>query len=190
MSALDIIIIVIAAAGAFFGWRKGLIAQIGKLVGLFAAIMACRMFAPALAEWLIEVNTTPHDSADTRLLWISVAYLIVFLCVYITVTLLCSGLRKAVHAIATPLVDRACGALFKVLEYMIIASILLNMWLIIFPDSSLRRDKLVAGRPWGVNTSILTLAPDILGSGAAAGIIDCIRDSGNNDENRQQGKDV
>ncbi len=190
MSALDIIIIVIAAAGAFFGWRKGLIAQIGKLVGLFTAIMACRMFASALAEWLIEVNTSPDDSADTRLLWIFVAYLVVFLCVYIAVTLLCSGLRKAVHSITTPLVDRACGALFKVLEYMIIVSILLNMWLIIFPDSSLRHDKLANGRPWGVNTSILTLAPDVLGSGATAEIIDCFKDSDSNDGNRQPDKDV
>lgn len=174
MSVLGIIVIVIAAAGAFFGWRKGLIAQIGKLIGLCMAVMACRMFAQDVARWLVEANTDVGDSADTTLIWTFVAYLIIFLAVYIGVTLLGSGIKKVVHAIATPLIDRICGALFRMFLYMIAVSLALNVWLVIFPDSTLRRDPVVCHRLVLTDVSVLSIAPTVIGFCTAPGMVDHI----------------
>lgn len=163
MGAIDLLLIVVAAAAVFFGWRKGLVAKLGKLIGILAGIVCTRLWAPALARAVFG-TPSPGDSADVSLLTTVVAYVAVFLVVYIVVALLCSGLRGILRLAHISILDRIGGALFTLFEYMLLMSLALNLWVAIFPDSTIRSHPMVNGGCDIIGTSVLNLAPDILGS--------------------------
>ncbi len=127
MTALDVLLLIIAATALFLGWRAGFIAQIGKFAAVVAAIICCRLFGRRVAVWLVNANCSPGDSFDGATLWTIVAYAAIFISVYLLVSFLGSGLRRIVHAVLTPLVDRLAGALFKLLVYMLFVSLVLNL---------------------------------------------------------------
>lgn len=160
MGALDILILVLVAAALILGWRKGLVARLGRVAGVLAGVVCTRLWAPDLAEWLSD----PADSADSSLLTSVVSYVVVFIVVFLIVTLLCSGLRGLLRLARISVIDRLGGALFLLLEYMLILSLLLNLWVAVFPDSTVRNNPVVTAGEDSIGTCVLDLAPDILGS--------------------------
>ncbi len=188
MSITDIIILIIIAVGLFMGWRKGLIAQLGKIAALIAGVVACRVFGDKVAMWLVEAMSNPDDAAETPLLWVTLAYIVVFLGVYFVVTALYSCLRKAVHLITTSLIDRLAGALFRALLYLMAVSLALNLWLLISPGSAVAMSRLVHTRVFGI--SILTLAPATLGAATTASVMDKIWNPEHADDNHNAGRNV
>lgn len=176
MDALGILILIIAAAGIFFGWRSGFIAQCGKFAALVAAVAACRLFGRRLAVWLVNANYSPGDSFSSATLWTVIAYLLIFLTVYIAVALLGSVLRKLVHALLTGFIDSLAGALLRLTVYMIFVSLALNLWLVLFPDSKARHNTVASWQMPVIHTSIITLAPDIIGSQATIDLLRSVTD--------------
>ena len=52
MSAIDILIIIVIAIAAVYGVRKGMISQLGSIVGIVAGIVVCRLFGETLLPLL------------------------------------------------------------------------------------------------------------------------------------------
>lgn len=171
MGTIDLLLIIVAVAAVFFGWRKGLVAKLGKLIGILAGIVCTRLWAPAVARAVFG-TPSPGDSADVSLLTTVVAYAAVFLGVYIVVTLLSSGLRGLLRLAHISVLDRIGGALFTLFEYMLIVSLALNLWVAVFPDSTVRSHPVVSGGCDTIGTSVLNLAPDILGSEEVKALLD------------------
>lgn len=188
MSAIDIVILLIIIVGLILGWRKGLIAQLGKIAALVAGVIACRIFGDKVAMWLVEAMSNPGDASNMPLLWVTIAYIVIFVSVYFAVTALYGCVRKALHLIATSLIDRFAGALFRVLLYLMAVSLSLNLWLLISPGSAVASSRLVHTQVLGI--SILTLAPAALGSAATASVMDKIWNPVHNTDNHNTGKDV
>ena len=141
LSTPDIVILIIAvAAGAWGAWR-GFIAQLGSLVAILAAIVGCQVWGDDMARWL-GVNTI-------------LAWIILFILIYLGVILLANMIRGAARTLHLGPVDRFFGAVFYIFKWLVLASLLINIWLAFKPG---------AGINHGVITpSVTRLAPKLLG---------------------------
>lgn len=149
MSALDIIIILVAGAGLVIGFTRGIISQIGQIAGLVGGIAAARIFGSTLAS---AFSKTP-DTLETVC-----GYIAAFVVAYFLVWAVFRILRKTVHGIKLGIVDRVAGALFKALQWLVVLSLALNLYLAIrFDDSDIRSPQ----KPW--RSAVIDLAPALLG---------------------------
>ncbi len=157
MTLFDWILIAIVVVGALYGYRRGLIASLGSLVGIVAAIILCRVFAESFAESF----NSPDDTAQTRLLHTVLSYVLIFVVCYVGVRLVARLCASTVSALSLGGIDKLAGAVFKVFEWALIYSIFLNLWLMIMPQTKIdsSRSKLT--------TAVLNFAPNILGSETA-----------------------
>lgn len=158
MSLFDWILIIIAIGGAFFGYKRGLIAQIGSLVGLIAAIIFCRIFAGDLAA----AFNSPSDTAQTRLLHTVLSYVLIFAVCYIGSRILVSICNFTLSALRLKGIDNLAGAVFKVLEWVLFYSLFLNLWVMVLPETQIRSSRS------RLTETVLNFAPNVLGSETAS----------------------
>ena len=130
MSPFSIFIIAVAVMACILGFRRGLIAQAGQIIALVGGILACRILAPHVVAWFSE--SAPDDTANT-----AICYALTFLVAYGVVLLVAHLLRGAVGAVHLGFIDRLAGAAFKTGVWMLILSVLLNVWAAIMPGSDL-----------------------------------------------------
>lgn len=164
---LDILCVIIILIGAFFGYRRGFMGQVGSVIGLILGIICCNLFAHSLAQTFTETT----DEAAT-VMWNNVmAYFIVFAIAYIGGRLIGSLFTRAIKAMHLGIVNRIGGAVFMPLEYLLVLSIILNAWIGVFPQTQLRSNIT------GVKEMMLNLAPKVLGSPTVNDIFDKVKDS-------------
>lgn len=154
MSPLDILILIALIAGAFFGWKKGIIQQIGRITGLICGILICRVFGGKVTALFIE----SPDGSHNDLLTCALIYLIIFIVVYIAISAMMKGVKLAVHKLSLGFIDRLGGAVFCIFEYLFFLSLLLNVWITLMPDTNIEPGK----APWRSFT--MRLAPETLAS--------------------------
>jgi uncharacterized membrane protein required for colicin V production len=73
--------------------------------------------------------------------------------------------RSMLRALHLGIIDRVAGAVFSVFQWLLGLSVVLNVWLAVFPDSDLRTDN------QGAVDAVLTLAPTVFGSETAKNIL-------------------
>lgn len=151
MSAFSILVIVVAVVAAALGFRRGLIAQAGHIIALVGGIMACRMFGPQVVAWLSP--TAPSEATDT-----AIAYALTFLVAYFAIVLVARMIRGVVGAVHLGVLDRVAGAAFKTGVWMLILSVLLNVWAAIAPGSDLTDTRAHPRR-----AAIIRIAPAVCG---------------------------
>ena len=134
MTLLDIIIVVLALAGAFVGWRKGLTGQLGAVAGVLAAIILCRWFGNDLAMAFSE----PGDTPSTIMLHTVLAYVALALGAYVGVRIIAHFVGTVTRTLHLSAVNRAAGAVFGIFEWLLGFSLLLNLWVGVFPNTQLR----------------------------------------------------
>ncbi len=148
MSAIDILIIIIIAIGGFLGFSKGILAQLGQIAGLILGIIAARLFGPQVCEMFGEPTVTT----------VVASYAIVFLLGYGLTWLVVKMVRTAVRTVHLGILDRLAGAAFKIAEWVILLSLVLNVaMLVTHDDAELRRPD----KPW--REAVLDAAPKLLG---------------------------
>lgn len=151
MSAFDIFVIVVAVAGAALGFRRGLIAQAGQIIALMGGIMACRVLGPRAVELLSP--EIPAPVADTAL-----AYALLFIAAYFIILLVARLIRGVISAVHLGVLDRLAGAVFKAFVWLLLLSVLLNVWAALIPGSDLTDTRAHPRRAF-----IMRLAPAING---------------------------
>lgn len=159
MTSLDIIILVVAAGALVTGFSRGVIRQLGSVVGLVAAIIACRVFGEAIGSMF-----TPEAMGDTALgVYVGkiVGGTIVYVLVYVVVGILARGLRFAAHVLMLGPVDRVLGAVMALVKWGVALSVALNLWLALFPSSQVvRQSTLCGGKAVGM---VMEFAPALWG---------------------------
>lgn len=160
MTALDIILLLVFIGSAWFGFRKGIIKQLGSLAAIVIAIIACRCLGPTVVTLLMgshpDWQASPISHATVSILANAVIYLVA----YYGVILLAKLLRMVSHAVFLGPLDRIAGAAFSVAKYFLLVSLLLNLYMVIFPDTPLRsKSNLCGGR---VATLTARFAPWVL----------------------------
>ena len=121
MNYFDIIIIIPLLWGAFKGFKKGLIIEIASLVALFLGVWGGVKFSSISAEYLSEM----FDISEKIMPLISFA--ITFILIVIAVFTLAKLLQKFIKMVALGLVNKITGAIFGLLKFALIISVILNL---------------------------------------------------------------
>lgn len=163
MSTIDIVIIAVIVIAAIYGYYKGIFAQMGALAGIIGGVICCRIFGDDLATFFnnhfADSTATP---ATTMFLNNVVAHVVIFVVAYFGARLLASLLSATLKKIKLGILNRIAGAVFAPVQWLVILSIILNIWIAIFPNSKIVKS------PTGIaDETIINLAPDILGSQTA-----------------------
>ena len=150
----DLVCLFIVLAGAVIGYRKGVISQVGSVCGVFLGIICCNVFAKVLAERFIS----PEDSLGTIMMVNAMCYAMIFVICYLLGRLSGKFISHVVKALGLGRINHICGSIFAMFEYVLVFSLMLNVYIGIFPDTSLTSNY------EGVKKFVLNLAPDVLGS--------------------------
>jgi uncharacterized membrane protein required for colicin V production len=161
MALLDIVMLVIVVGGGFIGWRKRFTGQLGSIAGIILGIFLCRICAGNIADYY----TQPTDTVQTRLLHVVLAYALIGVGSYMAVRVAMGLMRSMLRALHLGIVDNAAGAVFSVFQWLLGLSLVLNVWLAIFPDSDLRTQN------QGAVDYVIDLAPAVFGSETARNIL-------------------
>lgn len=160
MSPFEIFLVILTAGAALLGYRSGLVKQIGSLVGIIVAIIACRIFGPQLADYW----TGSAQGASDQAVYYILAYAVVAIVAYLAVLLVARLVRGIIHGICLAFVDRLAGAVFKVFKWLLVCSLAYNIWVAFRPRSAPAQEDVWAER-------LLSLAPTVIGSETAQDFI-------------------
>lgn len=154
MTTLDVLILVVFLASVIYGFSKGVIVQVGAVAAILFAVVVCRLGG----AWLAGVIAGGDAVSLTDLV---IAKVILFIIGYLSVRIVAGLLKKATHALQLGVLDRIGGALFSLFQWMLVLSLLLNLWLVIKPEPGIGQLSTLAGGHAG--PAILHLAPAVLG---------------------------
>lgn len=158
MSGFAIFVIILVVVSGFLGWRSGLLKQVGRLVGIIAGIAACRIYGPTLVNYFCGTGATVSDTV----LYTVLCYVLLFIVVYLVALLLAHLLRGALNAVHIGVLNRVAGAVFNIMEWMLLLSLFLNLWVSLVPTTSLASDPLF--------DRVLWFGPFLLGSDLSAAV--------------------
>jgi membrane protein required for colicin V production len=119
MNTVDLILIIILAAGAIHGFVKGFFVEFASVAAIVLGVLCAMMFSDILKVWL--TGTVPWQPATIK----AVAFFIIFISVLIVVHLIANALEKFVRAIALGILSRIGGAVFGVIKTAFILSFLM-----------------------------------------------------------------
>lgn len=120
MNWLDVVIIVVVAAGALGGLIVGLIAAAFSLVGIILGIFLAGRYYLALSQHL---GFMPSDGAAQVL-----AFVIILVGVMLVALLLAFVLRRFLSAIKLGWIDRLGGAVMGLVTGSLICAAVLTLW--------------------------------------------------------------
>lgn len=153
MTTIDIVLLFIALCAVVTGAIKGFVHQMGTIAGLIGGILACRIFGEDVATWAVARGT--ENAGLLRAL----VYCGLFLVVFLSLSLVARLLGAILSAIKLRVLDHVGGAVFRLALWMLIVSLLLNVYLGICPNDKGRFH--VASKPWrGI---VVGMAPKLLG---------------------------
>ena len=160
MTTLDIIILIVFAGSVLIGFRSGLLKQVGSLGGLVAGIVLCRLGSAWLSAVIAghEANGDPSAPTYTDIV---LAHLILFIAGFCCVKTVDHFCRQLTHALSLGIVDRLGGVVFCLFEWMLVLSLILNLWLIVKPQTSIAAMSTLANGH--AAPAIVALAPKVLG---------------------------
>lgn len=158
MSWIDIIIVGVFAFAVVRGLRQGIIGQLGSLAAFVLALIACRAGGQAMADAMgglvpDSLENTPMGGYVASILGGAIVYCVV----YYLVRLVARFVRTVTHALMLGPVDRALGAIFSVLKWGVGLSVVLNLWLALFPKSDFVKESTIGGGIAAEN--LMELAP-------------------------------
>ncbi|MDE7136723.1 MAG: CvpA family protein [Muribaculaceae bacterium] len=168
MSALDIFILLVAVLSLVYGYCRGVIKQIGVLMGVVAGVVACRLFGDTLSDWFAGNN----PNADNVYITGVFTNLILFIVGFIAALILAKALKIVSRQLALASLDRFFGAIFSLLSWFFAFSMILNVWQAFKPDTNVMdSSKLFAGAP---AEFIIDFAPAVVGSETAQSMFHAI----------------
>lgn len=129
LNAIDIVFICIFVFGLVSGFVSGFIKQVASLGGLILAIVGARYLSPVF-EKLLRSWFSFSES-----LYSPLAYLIAFLLILFGCRLIALALHKVAKWAMLGGVNRVMGMAFGALKYILLVSILINIYDLIDRDS-------------------------------------------------------
>lgn len=157
-----LVLICVAVAGIWRGYRKGLVHQLAGVLGIGFGIVASRLFSGMLAEWLIERYPGIGISWCPDFVYGALASAIVFGVAFMACRLAAGVLRSAMQFIHVGALNSLLGAVFGLLKYLLIVSIVFNLILCFDKDSELL--SMHDDNDGNMVELVLDLAPALLGT--------------------------
>jgi len=120
MNYFDIIIIIPLIWGGYKGFKKGFIIEIASFIALGLGIWGGMKFSSISAKYLGNA----FDISEKVMPLISFA--VTFIAIVIVVFMLAKMLQKIITMVALGFINRAAGALFGMLKFGLIMSVIIN----------------------------------------------------------------
>lgn len=159
-----IVIVIILLAAAVWGFMQGFVKQAGSAIGLFLAVVVCRLFGPALASYACSDVAPDSDITFITIL----SYLALGLLTYLGVWVVMRMARGIIHGVHLGIIDKIGGAIYKVLLWMIVISLVYNLYVCVAPQNA--PSKYNSGDVWKIR--VLHFAPSVFGSDSARKVIE------------------
>ncbi len=105
------------------GFIKGLLSQIGQIAGLIVGVLAARALTPSLLT-MLKVDA---DVDSASMFTTVICYFLVFLAAYFAIVLLANLVKLVVRVACLGILDRMGGAVFKLIKWTIILSLVYNL---------------------------------------------------------------
>lgn len=155
------IVIIVAIAAIFSGFRKGITGQISSLLGLAFGSVVARILAPELSssfEWVKVVTPSPEfNNFASNLVCAIVIYCIVF----IAFNFLSMILRGAMSVFQVGMFNRLVGGFFSLVKNLMWVSIFFNLLICFNPDSGLLRYE--RANDGNLVAAVMAITPGLLG---------------------------
>lgn len=142
MNYFDIIIVIPLIWGAYKGFKKGFIIEIASFIALGLGVWGGMKFSSISAKYLSEA----FDIAENIMPLISFA--VTFIAIVIVVFTLAKMLQKIISMVALGFINKAAGALFGMLKFSLILSVIINF-------TNILNDQITFIEPAMKNSSIL-----------------------------------
>ena len=115
MVALDIILLIILALSVFEGFKKGVVAQLGGLVGIVIGIWLAFRYSDTVGGWL---RIDPEIAGY-------VAFVLIILVAILVIGVIGWGMGKVVNLVGLGVLNRLGGVLLSLVKSVLILGILL-----------------------------------------------------------------
>ncbi len=163
MNWVDTLLLLVMAVAVFNGLRRGLIGQLGSLAAVVGALLCCRIFGNVLTGWFQGLVPDELSCKGLETFLPAVASnAVVYAAVYYLIKLVAGALRHTVRLMLMGPLDRVLGVIFALFKWGLGASLVLNMWLVLFPSSPSVKESTLGG---GVAVeSVMELAPWLWGT--------------------------
>jgi membrane protein required for colicin V production len=140
MNWIDIGFLILVSGGGMFGYLTGFLNQIGRVIGLFAAVYGSVHLHLPVMKWLGTFVDQPFSGL--------LAYVLLFVLIYVIALLILNLLDSALHAAELKSEDRKLGALLGIAKGVLISAMLL-FGFALYPGTSIARDieSSYTGRP-------------------------------------------
>lgn len=128
MSFIDLLILAVFAASIIYGFKTGLVRQLGSIAAVVLAVIASRILGGAVGS--VYGAVLPEQWATTAAgeYALSIAGRVTVMAIVYTVVLVAAKtLKTAVHTLLMGPLDRALGAVFAMCQWMIGLSLALNL---------------------------------------------------------------
>lgn len=175
MDIIDGIILIITVVGLVWGYLKGLIGQVTTICGIVLGITACHLWGNWCTSVLIEIIPESANWPEPKYTTSAIANIVLFLFMYLSTKVIGAMCQSIVTKLHIGIIDRLAGALFCVFKYMLIVSIILNVWYMLSPDNTLFTKRHALNNiPFQITMNI---APALLGVNSLPQILDDLNKS-------------
>lgn len=157
-----IIALCMAALGVLRGYRRGLTGMVTCVLGMAFGIVCAHIFMEGATSLFIKL--LPYGARTRGALYLAsnLGGGLVFFTVYLLFKSVTGVIRQAMEHVGTGLLDSLIGAAFCLINYMLMLSIVYNIFVGLNPESSLMRyGKADDGN---ISSVVMSLAPAALGS--------------------------
>lgn len=122
MSIFDIIVLAVMLFALVRGAITGLMKQLGIILGVIFALLFTKLLSPFVGEFVSWITSGKTVLEGTLL------YAIVFVTIVLLTHLIAILIHKTTKALKIAWIDRLGGAIFSCAKYLVIASIMLNLY--------------------------------------------------------------
>lgn len=164
MNGIELILAVVLVLTAVWGYRRGVVMQIGSVLAFVLAIVVCRLFGDAATDVVAsmigygkEAASAPSVDPMSQMVASIIGHVALFLIVWLGVGLTARALKLVVHTVHLGIVDRLAGALFMAFKAALVASFVVNFAEAVAPASG------VANPGGELGQFVKALAPTLLG---------------------------
>ena len=175
--AYHLLIIIVAVWSVVTGYRKGLLRQIGSVLGVAFGIVAARIGAPEFLDFFDRCLPAGIIGFKRRFLVETVTCSLIYLIVGGIVNLFTFLLARLVGILSGGVLVSIAGALFRLFQYLIFLSIFYNILVDLNPSGELTRSS--RQHDGNVVEGVMKIAPAVLGfpGGEEVGYIQQLEDA-------------
>lgn len=156
-----VIIIVGAVGGLFLGYRRGLLRQLGSILGMAFGIVTVRMTAPDCVYYVDQWLPPVVSGFNREYVIQSVACGGIYLAVSFFIQLCAWPIGKLMIGLGGGMGDLISGAVFKMFKYLFILSIFYNIFVDVKPSGDLAKS--ARQHDGNLVEGVIKIAPPILG---------------------------